>query len=499
MYVDGSQVGQSYYNGNGFTARDQFRVMGRRSGTSTRVDYDRFVIAPEAIHPGEGPVTSDLIHYPLISSEGTTVVNEPSGNPVEEKAELIDTIRESATEEINPFHVGGTTISGLKWSAVDSEAAGYLPELEDEISEVSGARRQELLEAANRLVGAEKITQKAAEEPKDPLWEMSRLGAALALSVAIGFASAGGRSALSGKDGYLVDQIRTTVDDLEAAKSSVLGLWALPDEDQREFEAVIEDSADELAAEFVEEHEDEMEDAVVSNIAAIRGARNIDEIIEILFGSLASELIEQFTDGVDELAKIIFYEQYSRLFARGTFDPTEPLGLRELFFDPAYACMFEELNATRSANSWDGINSQINSRVRTLRENVDQLSTDGAAHREKIVTGLTSCIETQSEETEEWIKLFDTVSQVAGIIAVLAAVGTLIAVATAKVTSPEPVSSILSGGIAAFLFKLTSITGFIATTASMLGVLKGTEYTDFVMQIHARGTAGIIEHEVFFQ
>lgn len=76
VYVDGEEVGASYYHGDGWTALDQFRVMGRKSGSDTTVDYDRFVIVDEAIHPGSGQeVTSSLLHYELEDGSGTTVLN----------------------------------------------------------------------------------------------------------------------------------------------------------------------------------------------------------------------------------------------------------------------------------------------------------------------------------------------------------------------------------------------------------------------------------------
>ncbi|MCL9813626.1 LamG-like jellyroll fold domain-containing protein [Natranaeroarchaeum aerophilus] len=74
-YINGEQIGESNYSGTGWTAGDRFRVMGRHSGSSTTVDYDRFVIVDEAVHPEDGEVVSGLIQYELDDGEGNTVYN----------------------------------------------------------------------------------------------------------------------------------------------------------------------------------------------------------------------------------------------------------------------------------------------------------------------------------------------------------------------------------------------------------------------------------------
>ncbi|WP_168191188.1 LamG domain-containing protein [Haloprofundus sp. MHR1] len=78
VYINGQQVGQSFYDGNGFTARDQFRVMGRRRGTATLSDYDRYVITRAVATPADATLpTGDLIQYPLDEESGRTVTNTP--------------------------------------------------------------------------------------------------------------------------------------------------------------------------------------------------------------------------------------------------------------------------------------------------------------------------------------------------------------------------------------------------------------------------------------
>lgn len=89
LYIDGDQIAQSGYDGSTFTTSDTFRAMGRPSGESTMIDYDRYVWAPEAIHPGEGDVSSDLLHYELDDCDGDIVENEP-GDEVDDPVDCID-------------------------------------------------------------------------------------------------------------------------------------------------------------------------------------------------------------------------------------------------------------------------------------------------------------------------------------------------------------------------------------------------------------------------
>lgn len=89
VYIDGEEVGRSHYNGDGWVARDLFRVMGRESGSSTTVDYDQFVMAPAAIHPGEGELSSDLLSYELDDGTGSRVANssESAGSELPDRFE----------------------------------------------------------------------------------------------------------------------------------------------------------------------------------------------------------------------------------------------------------------------------------------------------------------------------------------------------------------------------------------------------------------------------
>lgn len=77
LFVDGDQQDQSVNRDPvTFTSGDDMRVMGRATGSSTEIDYDRYVWVPDAIYPDdEAFPTSDLLHYELDDCEGTTATN----------------------------------------------------------------------------------------------------------------------------------------------------------------------------------------------------------------------------------------------------------------------------------------------------------------------------------------------------------------------------------------------------------------------------------------
>lgn len=134
VYVDGDRIGQSYYDGTGWMSRDRFRIMGRRSGSSTRIDYDRYVITDRAVHPGDGPVDSDLLHYRLDDGAGTSLRNGTVASVEDRIAQqFAPNIHFDADEKWYPtdprnYTVSdgkGTTTSGFK--ALNEYTAEYEP------------------------------------------------------------------------------------------------------------------------------------------------------------------------------------------------------------------------------------------------------------------------------------------------------------------------------------------------------------------------------------
>lgn len=77
VYIDGVQRGQSSYDGSGFKATDTFRAMGQSSGSTTLIDYDRYVWVNEAVHYPDSIADSPvLVYYELNEGSGTTVFSQ---------------------------------------------------------------------------------------------------------------------------------------------------------------------------------------------------------------------------------------------------------------------------------------------------------------------------------------------------------------------------------------------------------------------------------------
>lgn len=420
---------------------------------------------------------------------------------VEEKTRLIEAIRDGAAEPITTLDDGKTTVSGLDRTEIDAAADGYLDELESDFDGATKERKETLLESADRLVDAETITVTATTRSKEVLWEMSRTGAAIALSIAIGFVSSGGRAVLSsGRRGLLADQTRTVVNQLRSMQTAVLGLDSLPASERREFETLIEDHSDELATQFVDDHGNSMHSSVKGNLATLAGASSFGDIVEALFDALAPEVIDQFTNFTDQLAKVIFQEQYRRFFDD---ENTKSDDLREFTgASPTLRCGHTDIfGPTSAADTLDGINNQINDQVDALstRAGGGELSSEGADQRDKIASELSSCINSEAEASASTLADLDQIASAIGFISLMLAIATLVYVAIAVITSPEPISSIVSGVIAGVLLEATAITGAAATILSGLAMLWGIRYLDFALLVHARGTAGIVDYEVYFQ
>lgn len=488
---NGTYTGRLWEPGESKPAPPQARSVGQPLGSEARV-------AGVLINGARGvpfDIRHDNIRFQASSGPDFSQL-------VNQKRALINSIRDGATEPINPPHRGKTTISGLSRQQIDRQAEVFLNLLESNYSEASGERRQRLREVANRLVDAERLTLKATNEPKEPLWEMSRTAASLAISAAMGFVSSAGRLPSTGQSGLLADQIQALVGELESMKVSVLGLRTLPADERRKFETLIENQANNFAELFVEEHGEDMLNAVRSNMQTLATAGTFDEIIDVLLRALGTEAVNRFTDLVDRLATVFYFRQYHLFYAE---EGTGSILVRRLAgAEPAGRCPDQtfRLLETQSADTLDGINIQINEAARLLqaREMAGaEILTDGAAERDDFVTGLTSCIDEEATKVKNTIDVLDSISKGVGFISVLLALATLLSAGFALVTAGEPISSIGTAALTKALLKATVLAAAIATAINVAAILWGTLFLDFVLLTHARGTIGVIQYEVFFQ
>lgn len=149
-FLDGDLVGDVDYHGDGWTARSQFRVMGRRTGSFSWFEYDRFVMTDEAVYPETADaVTSSLLHYELEDGGGRSLENGALvrvDDLVAEKRALIERIRT----------VGGELLPADRAGQLDAAAAAIV----DAIEEPAG---NELEAGFTRLIAAESVTHTATQ------------------------------------------------------------------------------------------------------------------------------------------------------------------------------------------------------------------------------------------------------------------------------------------------------------------------------------------------
>lgn len=77
VFINGDEVAQVFYNGSGFETSNDFRIMGRRTGSSTLIDYRYFAWANKVVLPGDADrVESELLQLNLEEGDGDSLDNE---------------------------------------------------------------------------------------------------------------------------------------------------------------------------------------------------------------------------------------------------------------------------------------------------------------------------------------------------------------------------------------------------------------------------------------
>jgi hypothetical protein len=181
-YVDGRRVGRSHYHGRGWTAANRFRVMGRYSGTRTRVEYDRYVIADKAVHVDDATaIDGRLVHYELEEGEGRTLTNGSAGGSeriralVGRKRTLIESIRSDA----------GRVLGDADLIRIDRRAERLLERIDDGLDSADARTRTQYERALERMVLAEEVTQTATESGLEPARRIARATVDLGLAEAM--------------------------------------------------------------------------------------------------------------------------------------------------------------------------------------------------------------------------------------------------------------------------------------------------------------------------
>lgn len=158
VFINDEAVGQSFYDGSGFVTSEDFRIMGRKTGSSTLIDYRYFTWANRAVLPGDASrVESELLQLELAEGDGDTLGNEGSDSLeplVDDKRAIIDDIRNTVPPEY--------LIPGQR---VDERASEFTIETRQRLDEFDAEQRDQHIEAFERLTSAEQITQQATEDP----------------------------------------------------------------------------------------------------------------------------------------------------------------------------------------------------------------------------------------------------------------------------------------------------------------------------------------------
>ncbi|MHC3436751.1 LamG-like jellyroll fold domain-containing protein [Natrialbaceae archaeon A-gly3] len=311
-YVDGEEVGRSSYGGSGWTAADRFRVMGRESGSSTTCDYDRYVITTDAIHPEDGEVSSQLLHYELEDGSGDTVLNASTVDEallrIAGKRHQIDDIRSRAIEGLP---------GEFDEDDIDARAEALIETIEAEFDEYSDAEKTQQREALRRLVATQRVTSKAAQKPQNGVIEQTaRVVVSMALArVSDRLSNKLGNTRLDRAKGHIIDTV------LESIESFLRQLKRrLSQERQAALEEILYDIEIKYNA-LLEEYEDYIKPA------AARGLREGTESVAALAGikeALPSEFWDQLRALQEEFVSQVESVLYAAYFM--TPDPVSTTG-----------------------------------------------------------------------------------------------------------------------------------------------------------------------------
>ncbi|RQH01910.1 hypothetical protein EA472_06285 [Natrarchaeobius oligotrophus] len=160
VYIDGEAVGESYYDASGFVTSDDFRIMGRKTGSSTLVDYRYFAWANNVILPDEADrIDSSLLRLDLEEGEGEQITNRGLvgvEDLLDEKRDLITQIRSNTAAFAEP-------------SDVDVAADQFVEDTERQLDDLTTDEKKQYTEALNRLVSSERVAEEASGEPVEDI------------------------------------------------------------------------------------------------------------------------------------------------------------------------------------------------------------------------------------------------------------------------------------------------------------------------------------------
>ncbi|WP_336342873.1 hypothetical protein [Halalkalicoccus ordinarius] len=358
-YVDGQRIGRSYYHGRGWTAADRFRVMGRYSGTRTRVEYDRYVVADEAVHLDETAIDGTLVHYELEEGEGRTLANARADRTgthplVARKTTLIESIRSDA----------GRILADPDVARIDRRAERLLEQIDDGFDRADAETRTQYERALERMVLAEEVTATATESGIEPTHRITRA------TVDLGLARAAGR--ILGRTlrsmGWAARRIASILSNVASMAGrtlhSITGWSLLPLARRRELDRALA-RMERRVSEMIETHGEDI-GSVGETVLSDSLKSGIDHLPEDVLDALG-RIREEFTAVIER----IFYGSFQ-------FDSQVTIGALDLGIP--------------------GVNVSVEDAMGAVSDGIDDGSLDGEWHEERRTSSEQVCEEIRQSE-----------------------------------------------------------------------------------------------------
>ncbi len=501
------QEGSSFYDGSGFEVGPRFRAMGRESGSSTRVNYDRYVWVNRAIHPPE-TVNSELLEYPLNDCEGEEIGNEPQLDDIEDlvddKNDLIADIRDEARD-----------IIGDDADNLDEEAEILLEEIEEEFPEATPEKQNQFNEGVQRQILSEGITKESVGQGPDIAEEIAEFSFSFTVQIvgakilrkAINESAADIAGGIDLAKGVVEDLIKDDlipyiddfIDDAEDARDDILGIDTLPGARQER-----------IRDELISLEEDIEEDILGGSFDADRDG---------FYGPFSEEL-EDIADVVTEeiesttsinLSSLANPDSFGDLSSLRNLDEDINEDVAETFVGETANRIEEQINTVREGfkstrNNFSlsktyynvflflpvfGVDNVINSSMEDLDDNINEsiLSSSGSELRESFSENGQRAVETKAEDTLEKLNLLNFGQTVVG--GVFVGI-TLTVLALLIVDGPSfEKAAVAATVILAYAALLSSADSL----ADLSGSIIGAKGLNDIQLVHVLGVNGIINFE----
>lgn len=471
VYVDGNRVARSFYDGNGFSARSRFRLMGRASGSSTTIDYDRYVVTAEAIEPAASPTRSNvLVHYELDEGSGTVLTNAVAAGPqTREKRRLIREIRDTAAP-----------LLPVSRSRIDSNADGFISRVEEEYDDSSRETRRQYDIGVDRLTKAEHLTEKVTSYGADVLELSARAAVLTAFPLALGKAV---RSGWSTGNRIVDDHLRGLRRTLREARESVLGLSGTSTSIRRQIAEFFDSTMADEVADFLESNRGTIE-SLGSTAVGDGIARGVETI--------GVELLDRFTDVIDRLTETLTKILYTSYYLRSTFFPVGQTPVLE-------ECGFQLDVSPGDVRQGRSINGVAEDRARRTEAAVDEngLTDRHDGRLDEVERTVVPCYEGVGDDAVGLLERLESIAEIGDILAILLVIGAGISWLLAAASAFEIFSSLATGALGGFFMQAAGLVIIFTTTVRLASVGTGWNFARFSRSIHSLYTENVVAMEEY--